>query len=91
MVPRFGNDQWQVLEKQTPFANASSLTWNSSTANTGYGTAVSQGFDNLTALIGAPYDSSTGAVYSWIKQADNSYTQNLRLTLPVANTSGAVE
>ncbi len=82
-----GNDQWQVLEKQNPFEQYSALTWETQSPNSGYGTTVAQGFDNLTALIGAPYENGTGAVYSWVKQADNSYVQNIKLVLPVTATS----
>jgi len=86
--------RWEVLEKTSPFVADSALTPRFNLENSKFGSSISQGLSNLSALIGAPGynpDNVTpvpGAFYSYVKSDFNVYEQNTILTLGAANTEG---
>lgn len=65
--------KWQVLEKQNPFSEQTSLQPDSSTSR--YGAAIAQGFQGVGVLVGAPSGGSDeqGQVFSYILNRDKNY------------------
>jgi hypothetical protein len=76
-----GQGLWQVIEKTDPFTLGRDLVPDEPVNDSGYGTAVSQGFNNLAAMVGSPgfgTDLSTlepppGAVYLFVKSSAGTY------------------
>jgi hypothetical protein len=87
-VDNNGTGLWQVIEKQEPFTVASEITPNDVIANTQYGASIAQGINNIIALVGAPAYSSTGAVYPYLRDNNNQYTQSSLLFLGATATAG---
>jgi len=86
-VDNNGQNLWTVLEKRWPFTAESSLTTFTTVADTNFGASVAQNKNSLTALVGDNlHNSSRGAVYSFVKTADDVYAENSTLTL--AGTTG---
>ena len=85
-----GLGQWEVLEKTDPFTDAGAVTPTVPVANSGYGSAVAQGYQNIVAMIGAPTggDDGTGAIYTYVKDVYDNYSENSILLLNAANTLG---
>jgi len=81
-VDNNGKDLWTVLEKTTPFTAESNLTTFTPVTNTNFGASVTQNLNNLTALVGDDLHSAgRGAVYTYVKTADNVLAENSLLTL----------
>lgn len=87
-VDDVGNGGWGMLENTDPFEQDSALLPRTIANASGYGTAVSQGLRNLTSLIGAPSLNDTGAVYVFVKQADDQYAEDTVLLMSTANVAG---
>jgi len=86
-VDNDGAGHWQVLEKQQPFATGADLITGIVDANTSFGTAVAQAYNNAGALIGAPgYNSSRGGVYGYGGNQGTDYTQTAILELTARDT-----
>jgi len=86
-VDNNGQDEWTVLEKVSPFTSESSLVTNTVVTDTNFGSSVAQNKNNLTALVGDTLNGAgRGAVYSFVKTADNVYAENSILSL--ASTTG---
>lgn len=93
-----GLGQWEVLEKRDPFTPVDGLFRNAPETPSRYGAAITQGFQNLAAMVGAPgylataEDSSakaTGAVYTYVREADiDDYGPNLIIVPEVTDTGG---
>jgi hypothetical protein len=83
-----GQGLWQVIEKQSPFTATSELTPSSSVANSGYGSSIAQGINNIIALVGSPSYSTTGAVYPYLRDNDNNYAESTLLLLGATGTAG---
>lgn len=86
--------RWEVLEKTDPFLTQLTFSPTLPEQNSLYGSAVAQGFQNLSALIGAPgynYSSAAvapGAVYSYVKTQENVYEENSILQLGTTDAAG---
>jgi hypothetical protein len=87
-VDNNGNGLWQVIEKQAPFTASTELTPDESVANTRYGASIAQGTNNIIAIVGAPAYSTTGAVYPYLRDNNNQYTQSSLLLLGATDTEG---
>lgn len=86
-VDNVGDGRWAVLENTDPYTIDAALIPRVADPATGYGTAVSQGLRNLTALIGAPTYGNTGAVYSFVRQPNDEYAEDTVLLFNTANVS----
>lgn len=85
-VDRLPQGTWSVLEKTDPFTQDSNLTPEPTAANSEFGTSVSQGFSNLSALVGSPdYNpnllaDAPGAVYTFVRNFQDEYEYDVTLT-----------
>lgn len=85
---------WQVLEKTEPFGTQTKLDLVDSIGDSQFGYALSQGFQNLSALIGAPgYNTASagtapGAVYTYVKTFADEYQENSILQLGTTAAAG---
>ena len=87
-VDNNGSGHWEVLEKQDQFTASSVLVAEPPVANSGFGTSISQTNDLFSALVGAPLDGTSGAVYTYRRNENNGYSRNITLTLNATGTSG---
>ena len=83
-----GQGLWTVLEKTNPFTAQRDISPEQPVSGALYGTSVSQGFQNLAAMVGAPGVSPFGAVYTYVKTDSNTYQQNLIMTLDTTGAAG---
>jgi hypothetical protein len=85
-----GSGRWEVLQKTDPFTVASDITPVVPAANSGFGSAVAQGYQNIIAMIGAPAggEDATGTIYTYIKDVNNNYSENSILALNADQTLG---
>ena len=83
-----GQGLWQVIEKQAPFTSTGDLKTRLSVANSGYGSSIAQGYDNIIAMVGAPDYSTTGAVYPYLRDQFNNYIESTIITLGATDTTG---
>ena len=90
-----GAGLWQVREKRDPFTAANDLPRQEIASPSRFGAAVTQGFQNLAAMIGAPGylgaggTSATGAAYTYIKTAPtDDYEENFTLIPTTTATLG---
>jgi len=82
-----GFGRWTVLEKTDPFTYSDVLPIAQADSSSQFGASVTQGFNNVAAMVGAPgylqaVDDSTllatGAVYTYVKTtATNAYEQGI--------------
>jgi hypothetical protein len=88
------NDQWEVIEKTSPFTLKTILTPMTRIENSRFGASVSQGFENIAALVGAPGYNSTnsanapGAIYSYVKADNDQYVENTIIQLDATDVVG---
>lgn len=96
-VDNNGNGLWQVLEKQTPFSQTvnDTLPNNAPIYGARFGSVISQGYQNIIAVVGAPgYRTPTeesaqiGAVYPYLRDNSNQYAETATLTLGTTGTLG---
>jgi hypothetical protein len=89
-----GQGLWTVLEKQDVYSFQPNLEPQTPEASNQFGAAVSQGFQNLTALVGAPgYNplaaaDAPGAVYAFVRVDTNQYEENSVLTVNATGIAG---
>jgi len=76
-VDNNGQGLWTVLEKINPFASATVIEPETQIENARFGAAVTQGFQNLAAMVGAPGILPGGAVYTYVKTAGQDYSENI--------------
>ena len=85
---------WSVLEKTDPFTKDQNLTTDTPYEFTRFGTRISQGLYNQSALVGAPdYNpqgvvSAPGATYVFLKNDNDSYVQRVLLQLDATDAAG---
>ena len=87
-VDNNGAGLWEVLIKTDPFTESTVIAPVVVQSNSGYGASVAQGYQNIMAMIGAPGYSTTGAIYTYLKDPNNQYAQNSILLLTAADTHG---
>lgn len=93
-VDNNGKNQWEVLEKVDPYTTIRTIPVKDPVEFSRYGSAISQGLENLTAFVGAPgYNPNRstlapGAVYAYVKTQDDVYEQDSILTLQTLDTVG---
>ena len=93
-VDNNGYGQWEVLEKTDPFTGQLTISPRTPEQNSLYGASVAQGFQNLSALVGAPGfnfandASAPGAVYTYIKNSFDNYEENSILQLGTTDAAG---
>jgi hypothetical protein len=93
-VDNDGSGRWEVLEKTNPFTEQ--ITFSPVIPESGslYGSSVAQGYQNLSALVGAPgynfYNAGTapGAVYTYVKTQTDQYEENSILQLGTTDAAG---
>jgi|694.fasta_scaffold01677_8 hypothetical protein len=78
-VDNNGQDQWQVLKKQNPFANRTTLSPVILDAGEQYGASVAQALNRLALFVGSPrYGFATGTavggIYVYLKNDSDQYT-----------------
>ena len=88
-VDNNGLGQWEVLQKQSPFSEGSTLVATASETGLQYGYSLAQSQNNLALLVGSPgAESGAGAIYTYRPGTTQSYIQNTKLTLLAPNTVG---
>jgi len=93
-VDRNVDGLWTVLEKTQPFTSAADLAPQFPINGSRFGASVSQGFFNLSALVGAPgynpasLGTAPGALYSFLKSDQNQYELGSILELTTTNLAG---
>ena len=87
-VDNNGQGLWTVLEKTNPFTAQRDITPEQPIPGALYGTSVSQGFQNLAAMVGAPGVAPSGSVYTYVKTDSNTFQQNLILNLDTTGGAG---
>lgn len=93
-VDNNGSGRWEVIEKTDPFSGLREISPPGPVENSRFGASISQGFQNLSALIGAPgYNLNNdpfapGAIYTYVKTQTDQYEQNSILQLATTDTSG---
>jgi hypothetical protein len=87
-VDNNGDGLWEVLEKTEPFAGSIDIRPEATVENSRFGASISQGLQNLSALVGAPGYNNTGAVYTYVKTEQDVYAQNSILELGTTDTVG---
>ena len=93
-VDNDGTGRWNVIEKTDPFTSPFITTAENPVEASQYGAAVAQGFQNLSALVGAPGYNPTqlatapGAVYTYVKTDADEYNQNSILELGTTGAAG---
>lgn len=89
-----GNGLWTVLEKSDPFVDEVDLSAATPIQNSQFGASISQGMNNLSAMIGAPgYNplalaAAPGAVYTYIRNDSDQYQQNTLMELTATGSAG---
>jgi hypothetical protein len=93
-VDNNGNNLWTVLEKQAPFSVSDTGLEPSPIYNSQFGSSISQGKDNLVALVGSPtystngFGTQIGAVYTYLRDLTGQYSLNSILDLGATGTLG---
>jgi len=87
-VDNDGSGRWEVLEKTDPFSKGLTFTPDIQEINSGYGSSISQGYQNIMALVGAPNYNNTGAIYTYLRNSQNEYEENPILMLGSTGTAG---
>ena len=87
-VDNNGAGLWEVLVKTDPFVEGAVLTPTVAESNSGYGSSIAQGYQNIMAMIGAPTYNTTGAIYTYLKNQNNVYGENTILLLGAEGTRG---
>jgi hypothetical protein len=86
-VDNAGDGKWEVLEKSDVYSLNLPIAADAPTEGARFGAAVSQGFRNLTALVGAPgAGNNAGAVYIYAKTELDEYQQTGVLELTSIGT-----
>jgi len=89
-----GSGRWTVLEKTDPFVFQNRFEQSQLFENSRFGSSVTQGLQNLSAMVGAPgYNPAAlaqapGAVYTFVKTDTNRYQPNTILQLGTTGTAG---
>jgi len=89
-VDNNGAGLWEVIEKTNPFQPGLILTpVEPAETNSGFGTSISQGSQNIMALVGAPsYNSGTGGLFPYLRDPDNLYAQSPIILLGATGSQG---
>ena len=93
-VDNDGTDHWAVIEKTDPFGASFVTGADEPVEKSRFGAAVGQGFQNLSALVGAPdfnpnnAADAPGAVYTYVKTDNDTYSQNSVLELGTTGAAG---
>lgn len=93
-VDRYIDNKWAVLKKQQPYNESENLQVQFPESDSEFGAAISQGFLNNSALVGAPsYNSdgdlfAPGAVYSFVKNDQDQYQYNGLISLGTTGIAG---
>ena len=87
-VDNNGAGLWEVLEKTDPFVEGLIITPAVSVSNSGFGSSITQGYQNIMAMVGAPTDGITGAIYPYLRDPTNNYAENPIILLKAANAVG---
>lgn len=88
-VDNNGSGHWEVIQKQAPFVEQSSIMASVPGTNYLYGYSLAQSQNNLSLLVGSPgAQSGAGSIYTYRPSSTQSYIQNTQLTLNAVNTVG---
>ena len=83
-----GAGLWEVLEKTNPFTPGITFDTEVPVINSGFGSSISQGYQNIVAMVGSPTYGITGAIYPYLRDPSNQYAENPIILLGAANTRG---
>ena len=86
-VDNNGQGHWKVVEKQEVFTGVNTIAPNDPIKNTGFGSSIAQGTDNLYAIVGAPTYSTTGGVYTYVKTNTTALEENSFIVTTAVETS----
>jgi hypothetical protein len=95
-VDDIGIGRWAVIEKTNPFTPADQVDPELPVENSRFGASLTQGFQNLAAMVGAPgyagddsaLSGAKGAVYTYVKIDTGRYAQNIILLLETEEAQG---
>lgn len=95
-VDDIGIGRWGVYEKIQPFGIADQITPTLPTENARFGASVTQGFQNLAAMVGAPgyrgddsaLQDARGAVYTFVKIDTGRYAENITIVPQIEEIAG---
>jgi len=87
-VDNDGTGHWEVLEKTDPFTDVGAIEPTVPAVDSGYGSAVAQAYQNIVAMVGAPGYGTAGAIYTYVKDVTDSYSENSILLLNADQTLG---
>jgi hypothetical protein len=88
-VDNDGNGRWEVIQKQSPFAETNSIIPTGLTTQSLSGSSLAQSQDNLTLLIGSPgAQSGAGVIYSYRPGTTQNYIENAALTVNATGLAG---
>jgi hypothetical protein len=87
-VDNNGAGLWEVLVKTDPFVEGSVLTPTVPDSNSGYGSSIAQGYQNIMALVGAPTYGTSGAIYAYLRNPSNNYGESAILLLDSTEVDG---
>jgi hypothetical protein len=87
-VDNDGTGHWEVLMKTDPFVESQLLVPVIPESNSGYGSSIAQGYQNIMAMVGAPTYGTDGAIYTYLKDATANYAENTILLLNATGTQG---
>ena len=87
-VDNNGAGLWEVLMKTDPFVESQLLVPVIPESNSGYGSSIAQGYQNIMAMVGAPTYNNTGGIYTYLKDATADYAENTILLLNATGTQG---
>lgn len=83
------NGTWKVYERTRPWDLKQPLEKSISGFTSGdmFGTSVKMSADNLVIVAGAPYNSNTGIVNTFLKGSDDSFSENAVVTPDAGNAA----
>ena len=88
-VDNDGNGHWEVIQKEAPFVEETTLAPTTPVTNSYYGYSVAQSQNNRSLLVGSPgAGSGTGVVFIYNSSASQPYVQNNELPLAAADVVG---
>ena len=85
-VDNNGSGHWEVIEKQDTFVEVNTVPVSPQVAYSEYGKDVAQSYNHLAALAGAPGINTTGALYTFTRDEQNSYVYGPLLYLGATGT-----
>jgi len=87
-VDNNGSDLWEVLEKQDVFASPYVITPPTLDDNSAFGASIAQSIDNISALVGVPFQDPRGAVQPYLVGLASQYEATQVILPSAVDTEG---